>query len=668
MRDVTFFAWLGTLGYEPDAYTPSVWSLEGTGGTVAFDEDAGELTITTNGDTCWYQRSLAASDTKTSTRQQDRVDVQAVFRVPTDSGSRSNAVVISDGVRVLGLAVGGGLHASSPITGVITTLVANIANTAGVTLRVVKDGTSGWQVYLNGAHVTTLPYHLASAVNTTWAQPLVAFGQFAGGAGDNVSVWSEVDVAVNSSVAPAWKVARARDAVPAALRSRWGQVAEALMRVAVGVQQHAQDLISGARVEYTAARQATYTAQGNGSALPGVGNSLAVQGSSGSMTVIRQRLRVLSESSGVDDGVEGAWGSTLNVTAYSEYRIKCTMIVVAINATGATNNVVGPYLEVREGYRVRAALRYDANGYFWTLVRPSDNTNYGPDWRIDPFQAHIIELLVLGRDRVMLIIDGQIVAEEPHSSFQVVGNVTTAHSGLIARSASATTQVAMDLTDMIIQRRGCDLERRPMLETRAAERLIAFGGCERNDRLETWLHNRHGVHQLRGTDLGTQVELARIACSDVLTSSTTTPYEWILDVTYPEITPVYLESSESRVDAGYFVTPDAPGMTVQDIATWAAEHVLPASTMEHVVSVGIYFLTTGAFSASGLNWTAAYDSTSETDAAVPVGKVIEVRKADGSDAVSVLVVASGSDSLTVSGHDLTGYNTGSYIVAILATS
>lgn len=207
-----------------------------------------------------------------------------------------------------------------------------------------------------------------------------------------------------------------------------------------------------------------------------------------------------------------------------------------------------------------------------------------------------------------------------------------------------------------------------MLETRAAERLIAFGGCERNDRLETWLHNRHGVHQLRGTDLGTQVELARIACSEVLTSSTTTPYEWFLDVTYPEITPIYLESSESRVDAGYYVTPDAPGMTVQDIATWVAEHVLPASTMEHVVSVGIYFLTTGAFSASGLNWAAAYDSTNETDAAVPVGKVIEVRKADGTGAVRVLVVASGSGSLTVSGHDLTGYNTGSYIVAILATS
>jgi hypothetical protein len=668
MADVSFAAWVGALGYGPDAYTPSVWTLEGSGGTSAFDADAGELTISTSGDTRWYQRSLMVADTKTSTRQFDRVDVQAMFRVTTDAGSKSNAVVISDGVRVLGFAIGGGLHASSPLTGNVLTLVANVASATGVVLRVVKDGTSGWWVYLDGKHVATLPYHLASAVNTTWAQPLVAFGQLAPGAGANVSVWSDVEVAINAAVAPTWKVIRARDSLPVSLRDRWTALGNALIRVFAGQEQHAQDLIAGARAEYTASRQATFTAQGDGSAMPGVGNTLAVQGSSGSMSVVRQRLRVASESSGPDDGVEGAWGSTLNVTAYTEYRIKCTMTVVAINATGATNSVVGPYLEVREGYRVRAALRYDADGYFWTLVRPSDNTNYGPDWRIDPYAPHVIELLVLGRDRVMLVIDGQIVAEEAHSSFQTVGNATTSHSGLIARSASATTQVAMDLENMIIQRRGCDLERRPMLEVRAAERLIAFGGCERNDRLETWIHNRHGVHQLRGVDHGIQVELARIACSDVLLSSTETPYEWFLDVTWPEVSPVILESTETKLETGYFVTPDAPGMTVQDIATWAAQHLLPTSTMEHVVSVGLYFLTTGAFSASGLNWVASYTSTGETDAAVPVGARIEVRKANGTAPVFVLVVASGSGSLTVSGADLTGYNTGSYIIATLATS
>lgn len=666
--DISVYAWVGQLGLEPDAYTPSLWTLGGTGGTSSMDEDAGELTISTSADTRWYQRSIMVEDTKTSVRQVDRVDVQAVFRVTSDAGAYSNAIVISDGVRVLGFAVGAGLYASSPITGLVITLANSVAATLGVVLRVVKDGTSGWRVYLNGQHVRTLPYHLADAVNNTWAQPLVAFGQFAPGAGVNVSVWSDIEVGINASIAPEWKVRRARDSAPVALRERWNSLHNAFVRVLVGLQQDAQDLIAWAREEYTAARQVTFEASGDGSALPGVGNTLAVQGLVGSMSIVRQRLRVASEASGADDGVDGAWGASLNVLLYSEYRIKCTMTVIAINATGATNSVVGPYLEVRQNYRVRAALRYDADGYFWTLTRPSDNTNYGPDWRIDPFVAHTIELLVLGTDRVMLIIDGQIVAEQAYSSFVDAGNTTASRSGLIARTATATTQVSMDLEDMIIQRRGCDLARRPMLEMRAAERLIAFGGCERNDRLETWVHNRHGVHQLRGTDLGIQVELARVACSTVIKSEVEVPFAWYQEVTYPEITPTWQEASGTKLELGYFVTADAPGMTVQDIATWAAEHLLPASTMENPCSVGIYFLTTGAFSASGLNWVAAYASTSETDAALTVGKLIQVRKANGTDPVGVTVVASGSSSLTVTGEDLTGYLTGSYIVSVLAHS
>jgi hypothetical protein len=245
---------------------------------------------------------------------------------------------------------------------------------------------------------------------------------------------------------------------------------------------------------------------------------------------------------------------------------------------------------------------------------------------------------------------------------------TTAHAGRVAVRRGATLQASIDLEDLEIRRGECDTGRRPLLLLRAAERMIAFGGCERNDRLETWVRNRFGVHAARGTDAGIRVELARIGCSAVVTHTSTIPFGWYLNVSYPQITPVWLNADGEKRLGGYYITPDAPGMTVQQICDWAAEHLLPASTLDSVFRVGMWVQTTSGFSASGINWTASYASTDEVDAAFPVGAEIVVLKAGGTTPVDVTVTASGSNSITVRGADLTGYNTGSYIVATLATS
>lgn len=664
----SYAAWIGLSGVTPDAWTETPWTVGGTGGTSTLDTETGELVIDTDTESRWYERVLMDGDGRSTTHPSDIVDVQAPIRIDTDPGDEATGIVISDGVRVIGITVGAGIYVSTPISGTVATLASSGPFYAGAVLRVVKRGTAGIDVYVNGELLHTVPYNWGAAVNAAWRTPRVAFGQFNALAAAASSAWTDVEVGVNLAVAPAWKVDKLRDTMPVALMSRWTVTHDALVRAIVGAEQTHQDAMTGlVRGEFGAARVSTFTATGSGAALPTVGNTLEVEGSVGALSIVRQRIRVASESSGADDGVRGTWGASLNDPTRTEYSARARITVVAINATGATNQYVGPYLEVREEHAYRAALRYDGDGYFWSLVRPNDNTNYS-SWRVDPFQAHDVELVVLKGDRVLLIIDDRIVAEQLATSWQVSGNTTAAHAARVAVRRAATLQASIDLEDITFRRGECDTERRVLLLLRAAERMIAFGGCERNDRLETWMRHRFGVHAARGTDAGIRVELARIACSTVLTHTTVVPFGWYLNVSYPQVTPVWLNAGGTKRFGGYYVTPEAPGMTVRQICEWAAEHLLPASTLDSNFRVGMWVQTTSGFSASGFTWTASYTSTDEVDDAFVVGKQIVVLKADGTTPVDVTIMASGSGSISVRGADLTGYNTGSYIVATLATS
>jgi len=459
--------------------------------------------------------------------------------------------------------------------------------------------------------------------------------------------------------------------MPVALLKRWTSVHDALLRTVIGAGQDTED--AGAQLAgpaWTADRLVTFDAFGDGSGLPGDGNNLEVRGNVARLSVVRQRIRVASASTSGPDGVKGTWGADLNFQAETEYRVKATIVVRSVNATGAPNNMVGPFLEVRQNYVVQARLQYDADGYFWNLFNPSTAIAYGVSWRVgvEVPLAHTIEMQVLGTDRVLLLVDGTITAEIPYSVFATVGNTTTDHYGSVGRFSTATQQVEIDLTDLTIQRRDCDLKRRPLLQMRATDRLIAFGGCERNDRLETWIHQRHQVMAARGTRIGTLVELARIACTTLITTDAEIPFGWYVGVSFPAITPVYLGVATFKAVSDVFMGIDAPVMTVEDIAKWAAYHLLPTSTIESPFYVGIWFQATALFTLVGVLWSAPYDSTDETDAAVPAGKIIEIRNSSQNLPVNVRVVSSGSGVLVVTGADLTGYGSTPYICARLAQS
>ena len=665
---VTTGAWLGTLGELPEDYPRSPWTVVQAGGTVTVD--SGIMRIDTAAAVQSYFRALFTSDDKTVVRSADRIDLQVRLRVVSEDMGSAVGVAITDGYRVAVFSIGASVVMLTPMGVDIVVVAASAPFPRGGTLRVVKDGTSGWQVWIDGRQVATLPYHYAALATSDYRPPGVAFGHFNPMA-TAVSEWSEITYGVNTSVAPLWKLDRYRANMPISLLKRWTSVHDAMLRAVIGGAQDTEDTAAPlAKTAWTADRLVTFDASGDGSDLPGVGNSLEVRGNVARLSVVRQRLRVASAATSGPDGVKGTWGPDLNFETQTEYRVQATIVVRAVNATGAPNSLVGPFLEVRERYVIQARLQYDADGFFWNLFNPGAPAAHGSSWRVgvEVPLAHTVEMQVLGTDRVLLLVDGTITAEVPYSLFATVGNATTDHYGSVGRFSTATQQVEIDLTDITIQRRDCDLERRPLLQMRATDRLIAFGGCERNDRLETWIRHRHQVMAARGTEIGILVELARIACTTLITTDTEVPFAWYVGVTFPAITPVYLGVDGLKLISDYFVGIDAPVMTVQDIATWAAYHLLPTSTVESPFYVGIWFQTTALFTLVGVLWSAPYVSTDETDAAVPPGKTIEIRDSNQANPVNVRIVSSGSGVLVVTGADLTGYGSTPYICARLAQS
>jgi len=661
-------AWLGTIGALPEDYPNSAWEIYDGGGAASLED--GILTITTTLARRLYRRKLFDSDQDDTVRATDTIDVQASVRVVHEVGPTAG-LLITDGYRMCGISVGAQVQMVNVGTGaVVYTFEVPSPFSVGGVIRVLKEGTSGWTVWVNGRLIGTVPYHYAPLRAAGTGAPAVGFGHPSAGVSGAESRWSEITYAVNTAVAPAWKLEAVRANMPTALLRRWTTRHEALIRTVVAAFEDLTDRATDlAWRAWTAATLTSYRGYASGSQLPGVSNNLEVLGNVARLSVVRQRIRVASASSAGPDGVRGTWGDDgLNFTSETVYAVRARIIVRAINATGAPGNMVGPFLEVAQAYRVQARLQYDSAGYFWNLVVPSTGTAYGSSWRVGvavPLE-HEVELQVIGQDRVLLLVDGTITAEVPYSYFAVVGNTTASHAGYVGRYSTLTQQVEIDLSDIAIERRDSDLNRRPLFQQRLQDRLIAYGGCERNDRLETWLHHRRQVLEARGTQLGILIELARIACTALYTSEDVEPFGWYLDVSHPDITPVYLDVGGTKLTTDYFFGFDAPGMSAQQIATWAAANLLPTSTVESPFYIGVFVHMLTAFSASGLDWSSTYTSAPEVESALNVGDVIQIRKSDGTTPVWATITACGSGALTVRGADLTGYGSTPYVCVRLA--
>lgn len=157
-------------------------------------------------------------------------------------------------------------------------------------------------------------------------------------------------------------------------------------------------------------------------------------------------------------------------------------------------------------------------------------------------------------------------------------------------SESGGPVAVVDTQDAYAVHRVTDRYKRRAFEQSVIERDLAIGGLERNDELDLWAERHHAVQQLRGTTRGILLEARRIAASndDVQLVPVATPGEWFLEVTWPDVSPIWLELDAMLSHVCLEIPADTtPNWTLEDLGAWIARHLLPRSTVELSYSVAV---------------------------------------------------------------------------------
>jgi len=166
---------------------------------------------------------------------------------------------------------------------------------------------------------------------------------------------------------------------------------------------------------------------------------------------------------------------------------------------------------------------------------------------------------------------------------------------VVTVSPSATIFISEGVTATADTREGetlhrtTDRQRRPAFVQNVIERGLAHGGCELNEELRLWLRRLPATMQLMGSTRGLELSVLRLTCGTrQVVWSSGRPGEWILDVTYPEVTPIWLDFPGTLLTiAVEFQTYKAPNFTAQRLADWIASHLAPRSVVEMVYEVAV---------------------------------------------------------------------------------
>lgn len=660
-------AWFEAADGDVPTSARQPWALNGSG-TASID---GSDLVLQSGDANVALFVRAASPTSLSEEVliRDRLDIQAEVQVGSTSAYLA-VIGVRDGARGVLLAIGNNLTLVDTMGTLARTIRTGHDKSRRHVYRLVKAGTEGFEVHEDGRLLTTLPYTAAPLMTDL---PGFAWGNGPGMSGGTTR-WRWVEAGVNLTLTPEWLIRQTIAATEPAIQRR----------IREGIGRHLYRALHGPVADGVEQARRTATAhtslpitmrlfEGSGSALPGVDNDLSTVGNAANLAVVRERIRVAAVSPAAPDGVAGAWGSSL--PGLEEVRVRATITMVQIDLLTHPEGFVGPMVVVREGWIYGAALVWNnaLKSFGWRLVDVGNEAPLGESvYPVDPYQPHVVELYVWRGHKVMLAVDGDPVESLPVADFEVTGNTSTAHRGEVSRASDSDRRSAMDVEDVTISVRMHDLQRRPALLVRAAERLIPFGGCERNDELAAWIRLRHGVHRMRGTTIGIIHELRRISCGAVTVFDDPIPLSWYLNRTFPPPWPVYLNVADTRRSVQYGITDLASTMTAMDIARWAAFHLLPRSTSEAVFEVGVVQPMDG-FTSGPTTSTSTYNTTGAAGGAkfyrnVLAGDTVIVRTPAGTGALQRTVTAHTLGSITVSPALPAGYTAGSTVYKTLFRS
>lgn len=606
MRDPALTYYTAADGVLPSA-ARAPWVSTGSGGTLT----GGRLRITGTAAANHYTRTLGGAS------GDDRLEVQAEFQRASDTpvwDGPGNVLWIDDGERALGVGLGSTLSLIDPATGdILVTPDADVQPGGASTLRsyhLIKLGRARWELWVDGALVLVWPYEggaLRSGGDTVFG-----FG-YADPGGTGTASWDRVETGVNEALVPHAKFDRVRYSAPKPLQDVWDGAGDvhhnrhtALWRGAVGLAHATQDRMQRLWGDFTADTVVVDSASFDGTTLPG--SPWALVGSTGDVEVVRQRVRIDSTTTTTYAEWEPTVPAVLDTADTRRswvWAARAAFRVVELTST-QPNGRLGPYVAIFDGaFRVGAYLVRDLSNpqqIGWVLSDADMGgalTNRGEVHHlVDPYGDSVVELFVVGDDRVVLFVNGEIVEDTPYSQFN--GGVTTDLAIRIGREGSATVSCVVDVEDVLATVAHADLSYRPLFQRRVAERLIFASGCERNDRLEVWLRHRAGVFEARGTSRVLS-EIRRVACDDdAALVVERQPADWYLDVTYPEVTPVFLDTGEFVTSVGAeYVVDDAPNFTPTQLQELITRYLLPQSTTESLFTAFTVARLTGAASSGG---------------------------------------------------------------------
>ena len=541
---------------------------------------------------------------------------------------------MDDGYRVLGVSIGDVITLIHPRTGRVLFEIPSEDQPGGWLLRrdyhMVKDGATWWELTVDGRRVFRVPYEVAA--DTEYGVVLHQFGwadETVGATG--TATWDRIETSVGLALPPHWKVDRQRGTFPLAMQDVWTDRHEAILRGIVGLSHATGDRMDRAAKAFTAGMGVVQAGAFEGDVVP---SEAGWTENGGSWSVVNGRVRLAA-------GVSDAWAEfEFEAPEHPESAIWYVSVDVLVRQLSEENAFgrVGPFVQVLDGNRSVGATFWQfpvhRAGVSVFLTNDPLGTGLLDDVGQRPFPVgtaevpHRIELMFLGRDRVVLFVDGTIVDDLPYDMWTTATTTRAVRVGRIGSDSIA------EFTRARAQIRYVDSAYRPLFLRRVAERLLFSGGCESNARLDAWMRHLPGVTQARGTDR-VITEISRLACDDDAVMTTERlPAAWFLDVTYPEITPVFL------VDAGTLgsirdrvieIHPHAPNFTFAELVELFETYLLPRNLREDRARVALAtFLTTDPVTGGGES-----EFEVESAAGFEVGDAVTLRKVVTGDLITL---------------------------------
>lgn len=583
-------------GVVPESLTVP-WTKTGAG---VVSVTSGRWRFTTTGAALYYSVNAFDSDRVDSKpRIEDVLEMQVRLQGVSQLTDGIVGFWMGDGSRHLAVSLGASLKIVSPTSyaTVYYTPVSAWSFTAERVLHLIKWGSEYWEIRVDGVTAAIVPYALAPTMAP--AAAYFAFGQLTSGTAS--ALWEYVETGLNLQIPPQGKVDRLYNDMPTAWRDVMTPAGRGLLRTITGLfergialRQSITRSLSGGRYDV-----ATYAIPGD---ITPANLEPAWVASSATISVVRERVRFTAAAS--TPRVRTAQLAALDSTA--EWYVRGRFTVRSY--TPGASSEVGPAIIIDDGTRQAwIALReYPASttqtAWTWQVgsaVGTAVSTRY---FHVGALGEMLLEVQVLGGNQLVLLVDEQIVDTIPYSSLGSSGAGGITARTITVGAASAMTST-FDVWDLQAGTRIADHGARPLQAQVALEDVAGWGGGEENDHLNTWTRYHYSQQEMRGRERGIKLELERLANTRrVYIRGDINDAEWILDSTWPDITPIWLDMEGTLSDLRVEFYRNCPNFTAQELACFAWRYLVPRSVLEARYTISnIVAVTSGITSGSGVS-------------------------------------------------------------------